>query len=56
MKVYRLTFGWMSNERYANFMFKSNKSFGVCTLETQHIQVKPDKVDGYAIVDFIGKE
>ena len=38
----------VGNERYA----KENKSFGVCTLETQHIQVKPDRV----IVDFIGKE
>ncbi len=38
----------IGNEKYA----KENKSFGVCTLETQHIQVKKDHV----LVDFVGKE
>ena len=38
----------VGNERYA----KENKSFGVCTLENQHVKVGKDSV----VVDFIGKE
>ncbi len=38
----------VGNEKYA----KENNSFGVCTLENQHIKVGKDKV----IIDFIGKE
>ena len=38
----------VGNERYT----KENKSFGVCTLENQHVKVGRDSV----IVDFIGKE
>ena len=38
----------VGNEKYA----KENKSFGVCTLENQHVKVGKDSV----VVDFIGKE
>ena len=38
----------VGNERYV----KENKSFGVCTLENQHIKVGKDNVT----IDFIGKE
>ena len=38
----------VGNERYT----KENKSFGVCTLENQHVKVGKDSV----VVDFIGKE
>ena len=38
----------VGNERYV----KENKSFGVCTLENQHIKLGKDGV----VIDFIGKE
>ena len=38
----------VGNEKYA----KENKSFGVCTLENQHVKVGRDNVT----IDFIGKE
>ena len=38
----------IGNERYV----KENKSYGVCTLENQHVKVKGSEV----LLDFIGKE
>ena len=38
----------VGNEKYA----KENQSFGVCTLENHHVNVKKDSI----VVDFIGKE
>ena len=38
----------VGNERYA----KENKSYGVCTLENQHVKISKDSVT----VDFVGKE